>query len=351
MWIITTTRARRKASACLLEAVVSPSSLDDRLERATGRLLVQQGNPIGETNHPPQFIAWKIPAVCDSDLDLEGVATVDRGRTTAGGEELRLHFLQESREHRLGADRHETIGGWRHDLGRLNPLVERFGLGMAHLLDPGSIGQVGMGADLLGDPRSDPAEVLLEERTQLGPARPLQHLNERPEFDPLRMRLDLLRLRRKFIDRSGILDLLVRRRHIGEPSVRVRDRRLLEVLVDGCSALLIATFELDGDLRPMSILKEHVIFSVFGLADHLGSVPRRIHLQKNLMGRLAPTGLRDDQHRLPGGHESVHACGGDTDALLTPAHLHSVELRSVEKLSRRCSRSASARCLGRCPES
>ena len=43
--------------------------------------------------------------------------------------------------------------------------------------------------------------------------------------------------------------------------------------------------------------------------------------------------LGDDLHGFAGGHESVHAGGRDADSLLSPGHLHPMELRSVEKLA------------------
>ena len=70
----------------------------------------------------------------------------------------------------------------------------------------------------------------LEKCAKLGRFGSFEHLNERAELDPFRMRLDLRGVRRKLFNRTRELDRLVRRRYIGDLCVRIRNRGLLEAV-------------------------------------------------------------------------------------------------------------------------
>jgi hypothetical protein len=167
----------------------------------------------------------------------------------------------------------------------------------------------------------------------LGGLGALEHLDERAQFDALGVGLDLPRVLRQVVDRAGKLDRLVARRDVGDPGVRVGDRRLLEVLVNRLAPLLIPGLQLDCDLRAVAFGEQRVVLGVLGVADDLGPVLGRVDLQHDLVGRFALAGLGDDEHRLARGHEAVHARRRDADALLAAGHLHPVELRAVQQLA------------------
>src|SRR5262245_14262445 len=75
------------------------------------------------------------------------------------------------------------------------------------------------------------------------------------------------------------------------------------------------------------------IFSIPFSVDDLRAVAFSIDLDFKIVRGLLGLSHRHDFHRLTGRQHSVHACGADTDSLLSPAHPEPMKLRSVEKLS------------------
>ena len=110
--------------------------------------------------------------------------------------------------------------------------------------------------------------------------------------------------------------------------MRIRERRLLDVVVDRAAALLVARLQLDLDpgavrLLPLGLLVlQNQRLVLPGVDRDLEEVGQRL--------RRRP---RHDGHRLAGGELAVHAGRRDADALLAALLLEAVELRTVEQLA------------------
>src|SRR5439155_3778496 len=150
---------------------------------------------------------------------------------------------------------------------------------------------------------------------------------ENAELDPVRMRLDLLRLRRQLVDRPRVLPGLPFRRQVAELHVRVGDGDLLEILVHRGAALLVAPLDLERHLRAARRLPVDLLVLEDPWLVLLG-----VDLDFEVVGRRARAGARDDLHRLTGRQLGVHAGRGDPDPLLAAAHAQAMELRAVEEL-------------------
>src|SRR4029450_12899295 len=96
-------------------------------------------------------------AVGQAGLDHERVAAIHGWRPADGRVEVTLDLLVEAREDRPLADRRQTVGRRRHDLGFLDGLVERLGGWPADVARARARrGPRGL-ADVLGQPRRDAA--------------------------------------------------------------------------------------------------------------------------------------------------------------------------------------------------
>src|SRR6266852_250959 len=80
----------------------------------------------------------------------------------------------------------------------------------------------------------------------------LEHLEQHPELDPVRMRLDLARRGRELLVRPGMLLRFALRGEVRQLDVRIRDDRLLDVLVDRGTPLLVPALDLHGHLGSSS---------------------------------------------------------------------------------------------------
>ena len=159
-------------------------------------------------------------------LDHERVAAVHRRRPGDRGVELALDLLVEAVEDRLLADGREAVRRRRHDLGRLDGLVERLGVLAVDVARLGVRRELGRLADLLGEGGGHAAEVARQEARERVALRVLEHPQEDAELDAVGMRLDLLRRRRQLVDRPRVLPRLALRRVVDERHVRVGDGRL-----------------------------------------------------------------------------------------------------------------------------
>ena len=324
-------RRHGDASTRLGEAVVPPVGLEHRLEARARGLLVLQRHAVGEADDPRGLVAGKIPAVGDRRLDDEGTSAIHRRWTSAGRIELASHLLQQTRQQRLRADRLHAGRRRRRNPDLLDRRVETLRLVVADLLDPAPIGKARPATDLLRGGRADPAELLLEEGPELCRAGPLQHLDQGSQLDAHRMGLDLLGVRRQFLDGSVEEDLLAGRRAVLDAGVRVRDRGLLEIFVDRLASLEMPPLEFDRDLGAVSVWEAIGLARTLLVADDVGAIAGGVHLQDHLVHRRLGGGAAEDDHRLAGRHEAVHAGRGDSDALLAPAHLQAMELGSVQQ--------------------
>src|SRR4029450_810610 len=117
------------------------------------------------------------------------------------------------------------------------------------------------------------------------------------------------------------------RRVIRQLDVRVGDDRLLDVLVDGGAALLVAALDLHGDLRPAGRFPLDLL-----LLENQRLVLLGVDLDFEEMRGRPRAGARDDLDGLAGRELAVHAGGRDADALLTAPHAKPAETGAVEEL-------------------
>ena len=264
----------------------------------------------------------------EARLDDERVAAVDRGRPRHRGVELALDLLVEPVQDRLLADGREAVRRRRHDLRRLDRLVERLGLRPVDVARPRRPARA---SPSCRSPPPTAAETRLnspgEEPGERVALRVVQHLQEHAELDAVGVRLDLARLGRQLLDRARILARLALRREVDERHVRVGDGGLLEVLVHRGAALLVAPLDLERHLGAARRAP-----SRSSCSRRSGLVLLGVDLDFEVVGGLPRARARDDLHRLAGRELAVHAGGGDADALLAAAHAQAVELRPVEEL-------------------
>jgi hypothetical protein len=109
---------------------------------------------------------------------------------------------------------------------------------------------------------------------------------------------------RQLVDRPWILPRVALGRVIDEIHVRVGDRRLLEILVDRRAALLIASLDLEGDLRPALMLPVDLL-----ALENPRLVLLGVDRDLEVVRRRARAGARDDLHGLARGELGVHAGG------------------------------------------
>src|SRR5216683_4661885 len=201
-----------QGAAGLGDAVVLPRGLDRGLEGRARRLLVEERHPVGVTDHARQLVVVvallalregdhrRLPrrrhlvralAVGEPRLDGERIAAVHRGGPRHRGVELPLDLLVEAVEDRLLADGRDAVRGRRHDLGRLDGLVERLRGRPVDVARPGVRREPGGLADLLGHRGRDPAEVPREEPGERVAPGVVEHAQQDAELDAVGMRLDL----------------------------------------------------------------------------------------------------------------------------------------------------------------
>src|SRR5262249_22635749 len=333
----------------LRHAVVAPGRVEHRLEDRAGGLLIKKRHAVRVADDARQLVVVtvRLLALGERDgllflvglrllgpgatgarrLDHEGIASVHGGRAADGRVEVALDLLVEAREDRLLADRREAVRGRRHDLRRLDRLVEIFGGLTEHVSRAGARRQARGLADLLGQVGRHATEIAGQKSREPVALRVLQHLEQHAERAAVGMRLDLARRLRHLVVRPGQDLRLPLGRQVRELDVRVRDDRLLEILVDRRAALLVPALDLEGDLGAARRLPLDLL-----LLEDQGLVLLGVHLDlEEVRGRFCAR-ARDDLHGLARRELAVHAGGRDTDALLTAAHAEPVELRSVEEL-------------------
>src|SRR2546421_1512528 len=170
----------RERPARLRDAVVLPGGLEHGLEGRARRLLVKQGNAVGVANHAGQLVVVVLllafgqrdgrgvrrrrrlirpSAERQPRLDDERIAAIHRRRPRHRRVEVALDLLVEPVEDRLLADRRDAVGRRRHDLGRLDRLVERLGVGAVNSARLRIRRQLGRRANFLCDGGGHPAEL------------------------------------------------------------------------------------------------------------------------------------------------------------------------------------------------
>ena len=82
---------------------------------------------------------------------------------------------------------------------------------------------------------------------------------EHPELDPVRVRLDLLRLARQLARHARELEPLALRAHVRERQVRVRDDRLLQVRLHARAAAAVGRDQLDLDARAVLLVASSIV--------------------------------------------------------------------------------------------
>ena len=197
---------------------------------------------------------------------------------------------------------------------------------MTDLLHPSATRDTCAFANILRNRGRNARKLFLQKSTNLRSLGSFDHLNQRAEFDSLGMRKNFSCFRRKLIRSALELDRLVAWIDIGEVRMRIGDCSLVKIFVDGLSTLLISPFELDRNLRSMTVRKKSIVFWMLGFADHIGAILGSIHLQKNFNSRFFLMRLRNDENRLTRRHQSVHSSRRNSDPLLATAHLQSMKL-------------------------
>jgi hypothetical protein len=294
---------RRERAARLGHAVVPPRGLEHGLEGRAGRLLVEQRDAVGVADDAGQLaVVVALLALRERDhrrvrrarrrrvralaegqagLDDERVAAVYRGRAGHRGVELALDLLVEAVKDALLADGHDGVRRRRHDLGRLDGLVQRLGGGAVDIARTRVGRELGGLADLLRHRGRDAAEVAGEKPREGVAPGVVQHPQEHAELDPVGMRLDLARLGRQLLDGARELARLAVGCVIDELDVRVGDGHLLEELVHRGATLLVAPLDLQRHLgaalvRPVDLLAlEDSRLVLLGVDLHLEVVRRR----------------------------------------------------------------------------
>src|SRR5262245_55740368 len=163
------------------------------------------------------------------------------------------------------------------------------------------------------------------------------------------MRFDLLRLRRKLCGRSFVMGLRTFSIEVMNGHVRVRNRRLLQIIIHAAAAARVAALQLDGDARaaiefrhPFDAVVRNVLrtfltgWDVFTFAfaiDDFRLVALRVDLNLEIMRGFFRRYLGDDLHRFTRREHAVHSCGADADALLAAAHAQAMEFGSVKQFA------------------
>src|SRR5262249_8918428 len=154
-----------------------------------------------------------------------------------------------------------------------------------------------------------------------------EHFEEHAELDTVGVRLDFTRLRRQLLNRPGIFFGLSLRGVVDELDVRVGNRDLLEVFVDGSAPLLIASLDFESHLSTTMVLPVDLFF-----VENRRFVLLGIDLDFEVVSGRPRAGARGDLYRFAGCQLRIHARRRYADALLSSAHAQPVELGAIEKL-------------------
>ena len=205
----------RQRAPGLRHAVGSPCRVEHRLEDRAGGLLIEKRHAVCVADDARELVVVALigfalrerdrflllvllrllgpSPVGQARLDHEGIAAVHRRRPADRRVEVALDLLVEPRENRPLADRREAVGRRRHDLRRLDRLVEILG-GLAVDVARARAGRQARGlADVLGQTRRHTTEVAGQESREPVALRVLEHLEQHPELDAVGVRLDLAR--------------------------------------------------------------------------------------------------------------------------------------------------------------
>src|SRR2546426_1062814 len=155
----------------------------------------------------------------------------------------------------------------------------------------------------------------------------LEHLEQHPELDPVRMRLDLARRGRELLVRPGMLLRFALRGEVRQLDVRIRDDRLLDVLVDRGTPLLVPALDLHGHLGSTRGLPGDLL-----VLQNQRLVLLGVDLDLEVLSGRPRTGAGGDLHGLAGGELPVHARRRDAHPLLSSAHAQPMELRPIQEL-------------------
>jgi hypothetical protein len=167
----------------------------------------------------------------------------------------------------------------------------------------------------------------VEERPHVPRLGVVQHLEQDAQLHAVRVRHDLERLLGQVLCGAVEVPSLPVGGGVVERGVRIRDRRLLHVAVDGMPALLVG--RLDLQLHPGAVIE---LLGDLAVGDHHRRVLAGVDLDLEAVGRTPLARLRDHGHGLPRRELPVHARSGDADPLLAPRLPQPVELGSVEEL-------------------
>src|SRR5437899_1065222 len=339
----------RQRAPGLRHAVGPPRRCEHRREDRAGRLLVDKRHAVRVADDARELVVVTLigfalrerdrllllvllrllgpSPVGQARLDHEGIAAVHRWRPADRRVEVALDLLVEPRENRPLADRREAVGRRRHDLRRLDRLVEIL-RGLAVDVPRTRARREARGlADVLGQTRRHTTEIAGQESREPVALRVLEHLEQHPELDAVGMRLDLARRLRNPVVRPGKLLGFSLGREVRELDVRVRDDRLLDVLVDRSAALLVAALDFHRHLGAARRLPVDLL-----LLQNQRLVLLGVYLASAVLGGRSPARPRDDLNRLAGRELTVHPGRRDADALLAAAHAQPVEFRSVQEL-------------------
>src|SRR5262249_6648180 len=154
-----------------------------------------------------------------------------------------------------------------------------------------------------------------------------EHFEEHAELDTVGVRLDFTRLRRQLLNRPGIFFGLSLRGVVDELDVRVGNRDLLEVFVDGSAPLLIASLDFESHLSTTMVLPVDLFFLENPRLVLLG-----IDLDFEVVSGRPRAGARGDLYRFAGCQLRIHARRRYADALLSAAHAQPMKFGPVEKL-------------------
>ena len=239
----------------------------------------------------------------------------------------------------LFADRRQARRRRRHQLRVLQRVVDLLDVRPRECAGDRAGFETRILDDLAGDVRRYPRELVGQEVGDGDLAGVFHHALQCAEFDAVRMRLDLDRLLRHFVDDAwAVLDFRRRRLRLrgrlveleDDACVRVREPRLLQVRLDTVTARFVLAEQQDLDARTRG-LGLPVVVVLERIALDARCVLRGIDEQAQLVG-LAARLLADDGGRLPGRHLAVHDGGRNADALLPTRLFEAMEFRAVQQL-------------------
>src|SRR5438034_3520338 len=254
--------------------------------------------------------------------------------------------MMQALENQPLADRRNTVGCRRRDFRVLNCAVERVGFLASDAMRIGSSADFRGFADPLGDARADARERRGEKLRHCSSLTAFQHGHELAEFDPIRMRFDLHRFRRKLGCRSRVSGFAAIRIDGVNSDVRVGNRGLLQIFIDAATPTHITSLELDGHARaapevmrwlarsgivrypfdtvvgdvPVPLFAGRYIFAVTLAVDDLRMVAPRINLNLEIVRRLFLRSHRNDLYEFARCEHPIHTRSTDADSLLAAAH-------------------------------